>query len=82
MEVRGETTVDIDLDEVANRIGEEYILGDQVSEQGYLAALALETMEDDDYDIERTLIEFIENTSEPDLDRSEREEIVEILRGR
>ena len=72
---------DVSIDELADRISYQYIIqGDSDREFAYLAALALETKLNDEYDIERTLSEFIRNTSALDLSLEECEEIEEILR--
>lgn len=59
------STVTVSVEEIANAISNEGIL-DSTEEQRpyfYLAALALDTMNNDEYDIHRTLREYINNES-------------------
>jgi len=78
----GELTVDASLDEISDALGNDYILSDTAEgrEFAYLAALALETQDNDSYDIERTLMEFIRNEDTLNIDASDCNEIEAILR--
>lgn len=61
-----EVTVDVSIERLYDELGRQGILGDNVerAEFFYLAALALECREDESYDIQDTLIEFIRNSGE------------------
>lgn len=76
----GETTVEVSFDELVELLGEKYILGDEEgSEFAYLAALALDTYEDDRYNIEDTIAEFIGNTDALDQVTVQDTEEIKIL---
>lgn len=76
-----EIEISVTLDYIADQLGEEYILGGKDSpEFAYLGALALETLDDDNYDVERAIMEFLRNSQHVDLTREECNEIEEILR--
>ena len=77
-----EVTVTVSTDRIAEELGEQGILGDDVAstEFLYLSALALETREHSQYDIERAVMEFLRNSSAIDADMSECDEIENILR--
>lgn len=47
----------------------------------YLAAIALETYENDSYEIEDTLMEFMRNTAALDIDEADCRNIARILEG-
>lgn len=80
--IDAETTVDVSLEELGERLGEQYILEGERDERafGFLAAIALETMNDSSYDIEDTIMEFIRNTDSIDVTLEEANEIENILR--
>lgn len=76
-----ELTVSVSLKKIADRLGEEYILGDNPDPDfAYLAAIALETYGDNSYDIEDTLMEFIRNADLDQLDSQDCDDIEEMLR--
>lgn len=69
------------LDQIADELSEEYVLGGKDNaEFAYLGALAIETLDNDDYDIERTLMEFLRNSQDIDLTRDECDKIEAMLR--
>lgn len=74
-----EVAVTASQEELAEQIGSQGIMDSSDSSRPfyYLAALALEC-EDDDYTIEETLVEFVEN-ADLDLNPMERREVVEVL---
>ena len=76
-------SLEISLTALADMVGEQKILRPDKSIRpfGYLAALALETAERNDYDIERTLMEFIRNSSSIEITPEDCDEIELILRG-
>lgn len=67
-------------EELAEQIGSQGIMNSSSGSRPfyYLAAIALECEQDDDYTIEDTLIEFVEN-ADLDLTAEERNLIVEVL---
>lgn len=73
--------IEVSFDVFAEALGKQYILNEDVEHDGfaYLASLTLETRDREDYDIERTLTEFIRNSS--DLDTEEVDAIEELLRA-
>ena len=79
VELRAEVT----FDELAKQIGDQHILdGDEETAPfAYLAALALECEDNDRYDIEEVLSEFLHNSSAIDISLEEADKIDAILRG-
>lgn len=77
-----DVSVTVSTERISKEVGDQGILGDNVGNREffYLAALALETEPDDTYSIERTLIEFVRNTSSISLEDSEYDKIEEVLR--
>lgn len=77
-----EVTVTVSTDRIAEELGEQGVLGDDVAstEFFYLSALALETREDDRYDVERAIMEFLRNSRAIDADMDDCDEIESILR--
>lgn len=76
-----EITLTVSTDRLAKEIGDQGILGGAPnSEFLYLAALALETHADDNYDIEDSLMEFLRNSYDVDVNLDECNEIEAILR--
>lgn len=78
----GDVSVEVTLDAIAKELGEQYILNsdEEQPEFAYLAALALETYNEDRYSIEDTLMEFIRNTSALNqVDADECDEIEALL---
>ena len=78
-----ELRAEVSFDELAEQIGDQHILhGDEETAAfAYLAALALECEDDDRYDIEDALSEFLHNSSAIDISLEEADEIDAILRG-
>lgn len=77
-----EVSVTVSLDRLYAELGNQGILGDEVDgrEFIYLAALALEAREKDNYDINDTLMEFIRNSGAVDTDLDDADDIEVILR--
>lgn len=60
-----EVEAEASFEDLARALGDQYILNSEKDpEFAYLAALALETHDNDDYEVEDTLMEFIRNSSE------------------
>ncbi|AGM11416.1 hypothetical protein M199_gp250 [Halogranum tailed virus 1] len=77
----GELTVEVTLDEIADALGEQYIIEDAGNKEfAYLAALVLETHDDNSYDLERSIMEFLRNEESIDLTQEQCNEIEEMLR--
>lgn len=77
----GDVSVTVSDERLWEELGDQGILGDEDGEEYfYLAALALECREDNNYPIERVLAEFIFNTDALEMTSEERETIVEALR--
>lgn len=75
-----ELTVEVSIERLCEELGEQGILGqDEGSEYFYLASLALECHDRDDYSIEDVLVEFIITERGAELSEEELEEIKEIL---
>lgn len=73
---------DVDLETIHTELCEQGIArsAGQEMDHFYLAALALGTKDDKDYNINDTLVEFIRNASTLDLTRDEADQIEELLR--
>jgi hypothetical protein len=76
----GELSVSVSIDRLYNELGEQGILGEDVEDSDffYLAALALECYEDEDYDLEDVILEVLRVTERASLE--EADEIEAILR--
>lgn len=74
-------TVEVSIEQLWEELGEQGILGDDVDEPDffYLAALALECYEDDDYTPSDVVLEFIEHSDRP-ITTNELATIREVLR--
>lgn len=77
-----EVTVTVSTDRIAEELGTQGILGDDVAstEFFYLSALALETRENSQYDVERAVMEFLRNSAAVPVDMDDCDEIENILR--
>jgi len=72
--------IDVPLVSIARAISDEYVArgsDDGTVEQGYLAALSAETLADDGYTVEESLIEYFNNATY--FSAEQRETIVEAL---
>lgn len=76
-----EVEAEASFEDLARALGDQYILNsDEDPEFAYLAALALETHDNDDYEVEDTLMEFIRNSSELGVTADDCDEIEALLR--
>lgn len=78
-----DVTVEVDIDRLHSAICEHGITGNEDGGEVpyfYLAALALGCHNDEEYDLNRTLMEFINNSSELDVSGDAADRIEDLLR--
>lgn len=74
-------SVTVSDERLYNELGEQGIMSDADGREFfYLAALALECREDDDYPVEAVIMEFIRNSDSVDVSWKEANEIEALLR--
>lgn len=63
-----DVNVSVSTERISDELGRQGILGDDVSREDsayfYLASIALGTQDDEQYDLNRTLMEYIRNSRE------------------